>query len=243
MGILTAGTGNNAASPSTNFASAGTYSVRVCANKSSSATALPPGTGTFTESNWTNNCGPWTDVAVSDPACTPTPSFNGSASPSSVVPGGAYIVSCDYGVISGYIGPSVGSGSCSWDKFIGTSATFNCAAGSTPGTFSNTCSVTYNPAYPYCSRTDSINNLTVVSASTASISVNPTSIFQGNSATLTWSSTDAASCTGTNFNTGGLTSDSLSVSPLSTITYTVTCGSAQASATLTVKKKPGFIEN
>ena len=80
-------------------------------------------------------------------------------------------------------------------------------------------------------------------ASTASISVNPTSIFQGNSATLTWSSTDAASCTGTNFNTGGLTSDSLSVSPLSTITYTVTCGSAQASATLTVKKKPGFIEN
>ena len=244
MGILTAGTGNNATSPSINFASAGTYSMRVCANKSSSATALPPGTGTFTESNWTNNCGPWTDVTVSAPACTLTPSFSGSVSPSSVSPGGAYTVSCDYGVISSYMSVIVGSGSCgSWLGFTGTTANWGCSAGLVPGTFSNACSITYNSAYPYCSRTDSINNLIVMLASTASISVNPTSIFQGNSATLTWSSTDAASCTGTNFNTGGLTSDSLSVSPLSTITYTVTCGSAQASATLTVKKKPGFIEN
>ncbi len=69
---------------------------------------------------------------------------------------------------------------------------------------------------------------------TASLSANPTSIISGQSSTLTWSSTNASSCTGTNFNTGGATSGTAQVTPTATTTYTVTCGSAQAQATVTV---------
>ena len=76
--------------------------------------------------------------------------------------------------------------------------------------------------------------ITASSQATASLSANPTSISSGQSSTLTWSSTNAASCIGTNFSTGNATSGSTSVSPTSTTTYTVTCATAQASATVTV---------
>lgn len=41
---------------------------------------------------------------------------------------------------------------------------------------------------------------------TASLTANPTTINQGQSSMLTWSSTNATSCTGTNFSTSGATS-------------------------------------
>ncbi len=97
--------------------------------------------------------------AVSAPTCTPTPSFSGSVSPTSVSYGGAYTVSCDYGVISDSIFPNVGSGSCSWNGFVGTRANFNCTAGFAPGTFENGCVINNSaPTYPYCSRTDVIKD-------------------------------------------------------------------------------------
>ena len=73
---------------------------------------------------------------------------------------------------------------------------------------------------------------------TATLSANPTSITSGQSSTLTWSSTNATSCTGTGFTAGG-TSGSASVSPTVTMTYSVTCTGAggtspAASATVTV---------
>ncbi len=90
----------------------------------------------------------------------------------------------------------------------------------------------------------------VIPKPTATISVNPTSIFTGESTTITWSSTNATSCTGTNFSTGGKLSGTLVVKPLSTVTYGLTCSnsytppkSASSSATVTVKHRPGFIEN
>src|ERR1019366_935984 len=58
---------------------------------------------------------------------------------------------------------------------------------------------------------------------TASLSASPTSITSGQSSTLTWSSTNATSCTGTGFSTGGATSGSASVSPTVTTTYSVSC--------------------
>ena len=101
--------------------------------------------------------------AVSAPTCTET-SFDGSVSPTSVATGGAYTVSCDYGVISDSIFPDVDSGTCSWGGFTDktTIANFNCTAGFVPGNFSNNCVINNNPpTYPYCSSVDLIDKLTV----------------------------------------------------------------------------------
>ncbi|MDB5195394.1 MAG: hypothetical protein JWO84_578 [Parcubacteria group bacterium] len=61
---------------------------------------------------------------------------------------------------------------------------------------------------------------------TATLSATPTSIPLGSSATLTWNSTNAPSCTGSGFVTGGAPNGSISVSPAVTTTYHVTCGGA-----------------
>jgi hypothetical protein len=82
--------------------------------------------------------------------------------------------------------------------------------------------------------------ITASSQSTTSLNANPTTITKGQSSTLTWSSTGATSCTGTNFSTGSVSpvSGSTTVSPAQTTTYTVACtngtNSASASATVTV---------
>ncbi len=81
-------------------------------------------------------------------------------------------------------------------------------------------------------------------APTATLTANPASITQGDSSTLTWTSTNATSCTGTTFSTGSGSpvSGSTSVSPTITTTYTVTCtgpgGSASDTATVTVTSNP-----
>jgi hypothetical protein len=60
---------------------------------------------------------------------------------------------------------------------------------------------------------------------------------------LTWSSSNATSCTGGGFSTGGATSGTRSVSPGSTATYTLQCtgpgGSDTDSATVTVSGSGG----
>jgi hypothetical protein len=58
MGTLAAGT-SNTTSKSYTFPSAGTFSVRACADKTSSA-----GGGVIAESDETNNCGLWSDIAI-----------------------------------------------------------------------------------------------------------------------------------------------------------------------------------
>jgi hypothetical protein len=74
-------------------------------------------------------------------------------------------------------------------------------------------------------------------APTASLSANPTSINPGQSSTLSWSSTNATSCTGGNFILTGM-SGSAVVKPIVTTTYSITCsgngGSASAKATVSV---------
>ena len=67
-------------------------------------------------------------------------------------------------------------------------------------------------------------------APTVLLTATPSSITNGQSSTLTWSSTNANSCTGTNFSTGGATSGTASVSPTVTTTYTVTCTGAGGTA-------------
>jgi lysophospholipase L1-like esterase len=82
-------------------------------------------------------------------------------------------------------------------------------------------------------------------APTASLVANPTSITSGGSSTLTWSSTNASSCSATapsGFTISG-TSGSQSVSPAGTTTYSISCtgsgGSIAASATVTVSGSTG----
>ena len=62
---------------------------------------------------------------------------------------------------------------------------------------------------------------------TATLSASPTTITTGGSSTLTWSSTNATSCTSAGgFSTGGATSGSVSVSPSSTSSYQIYCDNA-----------------
>jgi len=77
---------------------------------------------------------------------------------------------------------------------------------------------------------------------TATLSAVPSSIDNGQSSLLSWSSTNTTACVGNNFSTGGATSGSEVVSPVSNTTYTLTCngvgGSAQDIKTVTVVNKP-----
>ena len=77
---------------------------------------------------------------------------------------------------------------------------------------------------------------------TAALTASPTSISSGQSSSLTWSSTNATSCTGAGFTASGA-SGSASVTPAATSTYSINCagsgGSASASATVTVSRTHG----
>ena len=73
------------------------------------------------------------------------------------------------------------------------------------------------------------------------------SITEGSTTTLTWSTTDATSCTASNGWSGArATADSLVVSPTNTTTYTLTCvgdgGSDVASVVVTVTAAPDPVE-
>jgi len=78
---------------------------------------------------------------------------------------------------------------------------------------------------------------------TAGIIAVPSAVDTGGSSSLSWSSTYATSCTGTNFSTGGATSGSLIVSPSESTVYSVTCTdgtqSASSNAGVTVNPPPG----
>jgi hypothetical protein len=84
---------------------------------------------------------------------------------------------------------------------------------------------------------------TVTPVPTATLTASPTSVVQGGNSTLTWSSANATSCTGTNFSTGGATSGSVIVTPGTTTTYLLDCSGAggnapQQSTTVTVTALP-----
>lgn len=78
---------------------------------------------------------------------------------------------------------------------------------------------------------------------TATLTATPTTITLGQSSILSWSSSNATSCSGTNFSTSGATSGSIPVSPAATTLYSVVCsshtGSAGASSTITVSSSSG----
>ncbi|MEM3014303.1 MAG: hypothetical protein QXI71_06705 [Candidatus Bathyarchaeia archaeon] len=79
------------------------------------------------------------------------------------------------------------------------------------------------------------------------LTANPQTIYRGQSSTLTWSSVNTSSCSGSNFNTGGATQGSVGVWPTSDTIYGVTCsgpgGSASASVTVRVIPPPTCTAN
>lgn len=81
-----------------------------------------------------------------------------------------------------------------------------------------------------------------IKSPTASLTATPSTVASGGSSSLSWSSTNATSCSGTNFTTGNTTSGSASVKPTTTTTYTVACSgggkTATASKTVTVTAPP-----
>ncbi|MES2931722.1 MAG: CARDB domain-containing protein [Patescibacteria group bacterium] len=63
----------------------------------------------------------------------------------------------------------------------------------------------------------------VNAAPAATLTASSTDLRQGESVTLTWSSSDATTCTGTGFSTGGATSGSVTVTPADDTSYSVVC--------------------
>ncbi|MEK7100854.1 MAG: CARDB domain-containing protein, partial [Patescibacteria group bacterium] len=116
------------------------------------------------------------------------------------------------------------SGSGTGAPTVTTTYQYNCRNGN--GTTNRSVTVTVLPVVP-------------PAATVSSFAAAPTSITSGGSSTLTWSSSNATSCTSGNFATGGLTSGSVSVSPTTTTTYSMSCTgaggpSAMSYATVTV---------
>jgi hypothetical protein len=103
-------------------------------------------------------------------------------------------------------------------------------------TYTLTCENVYGVSDPA-----SANVVVQSSASNLTINASPNQIYAGASSTLTW--VGAGTCTGTNFDNGGLASGNLVVNPIVTTTYTLTCDGAPVSTTLRVLKKPSFIED
>jgi hypothetical protein len=81
---------------------------------------------------------------------------------------------------------------------------------------------------------------------TADLTASPTNVNSGDPSTLSWSSTNATSCSGIGFNTGGIPAGSIVVNPTVNTTYTLNCvngiNTAVDQATVTIKKKFLFIE-
>lgn len=97
-------------------------------------------------------------------------------------------------------------------------------------------------AYGLGGATSTSATITVNHEPTATLEVSPTTILAGQSATLTWTSTYADTCSIDQGVGSVATNGSVSVSPTETTTYTITAtgggGAASASATVTVEPNP-----
>ncbi|MDR3519370.1 MAG: CARDB domain-containing protein [Candidatus Pacebacteria bacterium] len=97
-----------------------------------------------------------------------------------------------------------------------------------------------------CSGSDTESQSCNVQACTTSLTANPANLVSGSgiSSMLSWSSTAPYCTKSTNFTLpNDNPSGSLAVTPTSTTTYSVTCGGVSATATVSVKKKPIYIEH
>jgi hypothetical protein len=123
------------------------------------------------------------------------------------------------------------TGSGAWSGNLAASGTRSVGPLSTNATYSVRCSGAHSSSSPA--------SVTIDIVPTAALSANPTAVPSGGSSELTWSSTNASSCTASGGWTGALaTSGSQSVGPLSSsTTYSLSCtgaGGTSMPATLTI---------
>ena len=125
---------------------------------------------------------------------------------------------------------------------IGTSATNSYSnTGLSPATaYSYTVSA-YDAAGNNSAQSTSASATTLPLPPTAVISAAPQTIGSGDSSTLSWSSTNATSCTGTNFSTSGATSGTVVVSPAASTVYTVSCTGLGGTGTNTITVTVGAL--
>src|SRR5271157_169345 len=167
---------------------------------------------------------------------SPAPTVSLSASPTSVASGGSATLTwsstnaTSRSASNGWSGAQATSGTQALNNLTATATyTLTCTGAGGSANQSVTVTVTAAPPPP---------------VPTVSLSANPTSVASGGSATLTWSSTNATSCTASNGWSGAeATSGTQSLNNLTaTTTYTLTCtgagGSANQSVTVTVVPPP-----
>ncbi len=109
---------------------------------------------------------------------------------------------------------------------------------------SETSTYTLNCSGPGGSTSSSATVTVLPPPPTLSVSISPTTVYEGEQATMTWSSTNATSCTGNSGNPIEV-SDTLLFTPPETRTYTLNCtgpgGSVADSATVNVIPNPPAI--
>ncbi len=263
MGPLPAGQSSLAISPSINFTSTGTYSIRVCADKTNSGSVDPSTGAVIVEQNESNNCGAWTDIVVTNaplPGVTVRPdvtwrrvNFSGA----SIVKWSVTNMGAEYGPVAcNATGTFTPYGSPNSSPMTGiwpdTTKDYN-----VDGTELSESQGVLNVAGTYKYTLECTNQGGSSGPITGTIQVDPianvslnsdkTTVYQGDPIRLTWSVVNAgpgSSCSSNNFDVGvGNPSGFADVIPLSTITYKITCDLEDAFKQVIVKKKPGFIEN
>ena len=99
----------------------------------------------------------------------------------------------------------------------------------------------YDAAGNNSAQSPSASATTLSPPPTVVLSASPQSIGTGDSATLSWTSSNASSCTGTGFSTGGTTSGSAVVTPSATTVYSISCTGAGGTGTNTVTVSVGAL--
>lgn len=159
-----------------------------------------------------------------------TPTVGIIATPSSIDNGSSSLLSWSSDYVTSCTGTNFSTGGAISGSLIVSPAS------------SVTYSITCTDGFQTVSSSATVTVSAPVVAPTATLSANPTSLVVGLSSTLTWSSTNATSCTGTNFSTASATAGSVTVTPSQTTSYLVSCtgagGSASASQTVTVSSIP-----
>jgi len=221
MGALAAG-GSGVATQNYTFPAAGTYGVRVCADKANSGDAV----GVIAETDETNNCGGWTDVNVTA-ACT----VGGACSVSNACnyATGTYDSGCNCSATVPPV-PATYGNSC-------TSSANVCGQTSSGTVMCNGSCSASTPSKSLC-------------LPTIEFSADPMRVRKDTSTKLTWRSTDATSCSlvGQNgFTSSDLSGTAVDSGPLDAQTkFTLTCSNTYSppsvSESVIVNLLPSYIE-
>jgi uncharacterized repeat protein (TIGR03803 family) len=193
---------------------------------SGSVSVAPATTATYAVSCTNGSASASANATVTVTAPAPTASL--TANPASITAGQSSTLSWS----------STNATSCTGNGFL----TGNSVTGSVSVTPATTTTYIVTCTNGSASASTSATVTVTGTTPTATLTANPASITSGQSSTLTWSSTNATSCTGTGFSTGNAVSGSVSVTPSTTASYSVNCTngstSASASATVTVLGAP-----